>query len=68
MRWELEDAENGPVATSETLVSVSDLETTSVCQSKMEQQVEFYLLGESWVRNKVLFFWCLISFGFLFVL
>lgn len=43
-------------ATLETLVSVSDLETTSVCQSKMEQQVEFHPVGQGWERNKMLFF------------
>lgn len=49
----LEDAwENGHVAILETSVSVSDLETTSVCQSKMEWQVEFYLLVESWEKEK----------------
>lgn len=55
----LEDAwENGHVAILETSVSVSDLETTSVCQSKMEWQVEFYLLVESWEKEekKKLFF------------
>lgn len=49
----LEDAwKNGHVVILETSVSVSDLETTSVWQSKMERQVEFYLLVESWEKEK----------------
>lgn len=54
VHWNVpEDAwKNGHVDILETSVSVSDLETTSVCQSKMEQQAEFYLLGESWEKGK----------------
>lgn len=39
--------ENGHVATLETLVSVSDLETTSV-RARWNSEVEFYLCVESW--------------------
>lgn len=62
VHWDvLEDAwRNGHVAILETSVSLSDLENTSVCHSKIEQQGEFYLLGESlekgWGGGMLFFF------------